>query len=73
MKPHEPLQVQPRSHLFTVRLWQEEVCTDRYEVRLQVRHVVSGETRYFRHWHDAVTYLLMKLHEFEASSVVDSE
>ncbi len=38
-----------RSHLFTVRLWQEQMDNQQMEVRGKVRHVLSGETRYFRH------------------------
>jgi hypothetical protein len=32
-----------------------------HEVRMQVRHVLSGETRYFRTWSDLVAFLLTKL------------
>ncbi|MDA8335988.1 MAG: hypothetical protein M0Z41_13570 [Peptococcaceae bacterium] len=35
------------TELFTVRLWREMVNGDRGETRGEVRHVVSGETRYF--------------------------
>ncbi len=38
------------TELFTVRLWRETVNGDRQETRGQVRHVVSGEARYFRDW-----------------------
>jgi len=40
----------PRSHLFTVRLWSEALGDGQAEWRGQVRHVASGETRYFRDW-----------------------
>jgi hypothetical protein len=36
------------TELFTVRLWREAVNGDRQETRGEVRHVVSGEARYFR-------------------------
>jgi hypothetical protein len=48
---------QPRSHLFTVRLWREEMGGGANEVRMQVRHVLSGEMRYFRDWSALVDYL----------------
>ena len=38
--------VLPISHLFTARLWVEEFGYGQYEVRIQVKHVLSGEIRY---------------------------
>lgn len=39
-----------RSHLFTVRLWLEELGEGCSEWRGKVQHVVSGEVRYFHDW-----------------------
>ncbi|MFN8454074.1 MAG: hypothetical protein U0401_05255 [Anaerolineae bacterium] len=39
----------PPSHLFTVRLWLEELGHGQSEWRSQVQHVLSGASRYFRH------------------------
>lgn len=39
-----------RFHLFTLRLWPEALGDGRIEWRGQVRHLPSGETRYFREW-----------------------
>ncbi len=50
-----------RSHLFTVRLWQERLGGGRVEWRGQVRHVTSGETSYFRDWPTLVSLLLEML------------
>lgn len=50
-----------RSQLFTVRVWVEEADADHCEVRMQVRHVLSGETRYFSAWPPLIVYLLSKL------------
>ena len=50
-----------RSHLFTLRLWAEEMGDDQTEWRGEVRHVTSGETRYFRDWATLVTLLLAML------------
>ncbi|MFN8467673.1 MAG: hypothetical protein U0X20_19090 [Caldilineaceae bacterium] len=36
------------SQLFTVRVWWEETEERQGELRMQVRHVLTGETRYFR-------------------------
>ena len=40
------------SHLFTVRLWHEDLGDDQVEWRGQVTHVLSGETHYFREWQE---------------------
>jgi hypothetical protein len=37
-----------RTHLFTVRLWLEELSEGQTEWRGEVQYVVSGEMRYFR-------------------------
>lgn len=51
------------SHLFTLRVWYETLDAEQREVRIQVRHVLSGETRYFRDWDACATYLLGKIDE----------
>ena len=58
---------QPRSysHLFTVRLWVEELGNGQTEWRGQVQHVMSGEKRYFRDWSILIAFLLAKLQELE--------
>ena len=47
MKPSQPL---ARSHLYTIRLWQEELGNDAWEWRGIVKYVASGEEHYFRDW-----------------------
>ena len=49
-----------------MRLWVEEIGPDQHEVRMQVKHVLSGETRYFREWKEVVAFMLAKLAEGEA-------
>jgi hypothetical protein len=44
-----------RMHLFTVRVWLEELGAGQTEWRGEVRDVVSGEVRYFRDWPTLVT------------------
>jgi hypothetical protein len=53
--------LRPNSSLFTVRLWMAEVGAGEREVRMQVRHILSGETRSFRTWSDFVAFVLTKL------------
>ena len=45
------------SHLFTARLWQEELGNGQTELRGKVQHVSSGEVRYFRDWPTLITFL----------------
>lgn len=62
-----PNQSQPRAHLFTLRLWVEPFGRDHQELRMQVKHVLSGETRYFRAWPDVATYLAAKVEVLDAA------
>ncbi|MCL4860225.1 MAG: hypothetical protein KJZ93_12495 [Caldilineaceae bacterium] len=65
-------QPHPRTHLFTVRLWVERYGDDQREVRMQVRHVLSGETRYFRAWSEVVAFLLAKMQSVDVESREES-
>lgn len=65
MPPDQP---HPPTHLFTVRLWVERFGADQHEVRIQARHILSGETRYFRAWPDLVAFLLAKVCPVDAES-----
>jgi hypothetical protein len=47
-----------RWHLFTVRIWREEVGDGQAEWRGQVQHVQSKEVRYFREWATLVAAIL---------------
>jgi len=57
---------QPTSHLFTIRIWREDVRDGQRQVRIQIKHVLSGETRYFCEWAPAVAFMSAKLQESEA-------
>jgi hypothetical protein len=46
-----------RTHLFTVRVWLEDLGEGQTEWRGEVHEVVSGERRYFRDWPTLVTLL----------------
>ncbi len=61
----QPEQGHSNSHLFTVRLWREHLGEQAWEVRCQVRHVASGETRHFRDWSQFTGYLVDKLNQVE--------
>ena len=55
----------PRSHLFTVHVWQEEVRNGQSEWRGKVQLFTSGEVRYFREWAALAPLLLAMLSESE--------
>ncbi|MBK8902612.1 MAG: hypothetical protein IPM53_15595 [Anaerolineaceae bacterium] len=48
---------QPDSQLFTIRVWQEKV-DDQTQWRGKLRHVPSGEIRYFRGWAALIPLML---------------
>ena len=58
--------VQPRSHLFTVRVWEEQIGADETEWRGKVQLLTSGEVRYFRDWAALVPLLLTMLAESQS-------
>ena len=60
-----------RSHLFTVRVWQEEVGQDLREWRGKVQLITDGNVRYFRGWEELVPLLLSMLSEVETLSESD--
>lgn len=54
----------PRSHLFTVHVWQEEVGSDQTEWRGKVQLITDGTVRYFRGWDGLVPLLVRMLAEW---------
>jgi hypothetical protein len=59
------------SHLFTVRVWQEELGDGQKEWRGKVQHVHTGEVRYFREWPALVAALLKMLSEPDPHAEMD--
>jgi len=51
----------PQSTLFTIRVWHETLRAESGEVRIEVKHVLSGETHYFREWRKLEEYLESKI------------
>jgi hypothetical protein len=45
------------SHLFTVRVWREELGDGCVEWRGKVQHALSGEARYFREWAELIAFV----------------
>jgi hypothetical protein len=51
-----------RAQLFTVRLWAEDIG-DATEYRGQVRDVVSGAYRGFRHWSELTEFMEARVND----------
>nr|HRJ42891.1 hypothetical protein [Caldilineaceae bacterium] len=51
------------SHLFLARIWKESRSGEASALRVQIRHVLSGETRYFRRWRDVVRFVMERMEE----------
>jgi hypothetical protein len=58
----------PRSYLFTVRLWSEDMGHGGTEIRGEVRHVLGGGVRYFQDWTTLVSYLAERMQELESQT-----
>jgi hypothetical protein len=52
-----------RAHLFTVRIWREDMGDGQWEWRGKVQHVGSGEAFYFREWQALIARLKTWLQE----------
>jgi len=63
---------QHHSHLFTVRVWLEDLGDGHAEWRGQVQHVLSRETHYFREWPVLLALLRAMLPPAEADSAPDA-
>lgn len=68
----QPTQHSP-STLFTVRLWRETLGVEPGAVCIQVKHVLSGETRYFRGWLQLTNYLEGKVQATKQSGGAKGE
>ncbi len=56
----------PRYHLFTVRVWEEEIEAGQTEWRGKVQLLPGGEVRYFREWTTLALLLLTMLADAKA-------
>lgn len=57
-----------RSYLFMVRVWLEDLGNGKAEWRGQVKHVMSGEVRYFRDWATLIKHITTVLQTDNLSS-----
>jgi hypothetical protein len=56
------------SHLFTVRVWREELGAGRVEWRGKVQHALSGEARYFREWAELVAFVREQVNDTDQTN-----
>jgi hypothetical protein len=59
-----------QSHLFTLRLWTEEVEEGQTEWRGRVHYVTADEVRYFRDWPSLIPLLLAMLRDAEQKNML---
>jgi hypothetical protein len=52
-------------HLFTIRLWREELGTGQIKWCGQVQYANDGDRRAFREWPDLVEFLVAKAEEIK--------
>jgi hypothetical protein len=67
---HQP---ELHSQLFTVRLWRGARQTSESDPYMQVKHVLSGETRYFNAWAPLIAYIMGKLDSLHPPQELTSE
>ena len=60
------------SHLFTVRLWREDLGAGQVQWRGQVQHVLSGEAHYFRDWPELETHLMAMVLQGERAGAAEA-
>lgn len=58
------------SHLFTVRVWLEDLGDGQIDWRGKVQHVNSGEVRYFRNWPTLEKFIEGLVHKGKGSDEV---
>ena len=62
----------PGSHLFTLRLWLEDLGGGLTDWRGMVQHVRSGEVRYFRDWRTLEAFVETLLHGGEPEPAAET-
>ena len=58
------------SHLFTVRIWREELGGGRIEWRGKVQHPLSGEACYFREWAELIAFMHEQVEDIHQTNKV---
>jgi hypothetical protein len=59
------------SHMFTIRVWREELGAGRIEWRGKVQHALSGEARYFREWAELIAFMREQASDTDQANQTD--
>ena len=70
MSDHELQDLSTPSQLFTVRVWVESTQDGNRQMRVQVKHVLSGTMRTFREWAQVVAFIEDRLQDQEEAQSV---
>ena len=57
LNDHHPSPMSNQSQLFTVRVWVETAQDGGAQLRVQVKHVLSGAIRTFREWSQVIAFI----------------
>jgi hypothetical protein len=63
----------PRSHLFTLSVWEEEIDAERTELRGKVQLLTNREVCYFRDWETLVPLLRRMLSNLDSDIDLSSQ
>lgn len=61
------------SHLFTIRVWVESVSPDAGQLRIQVKHVLSGANGTFLQWPKAIAFIDAQVSEHRFDKIRGDE
>jgi hypothetical protein len=67
LSDHELYGLSTPSQLFTVRVWVEPSQDGGTQMRVQVKHVLSGATRTLREWSQVIAFIENRLQDREES------
>lgn len=57
------------SHLFTIRVWIEDDADNQMQCRGKLKHIPSGEIRYFRGWTSLIPLMLNLLRRYPSPQI----
>jgi hypothetical protein len=73
MATKEKTKTSDPSQLFTLRVWTESVNQDNRQIRVQVKHVLSGATRTFLQWSQVIEFIDAQLLEHRSDQIKGDE
>jgi hypothetical protein len=60
---NDPFDSSVNSHLFTLRVWIESSNDERLQVRVQIKHILSGTTGNFLKWSQVIDFIVGRLND----------